>query len=263
MPKYGFNATITYREDLNEELFIIRVRLKEGELPEFIPGQYAELALPPLDADLTSDEHVRWIRRAYSIASPPKASEYLEFLIVKVEGGALTPRLWKMQVGEELWLGPLFKGKFTLDGIPRGIDLVMLSTGTGIAPFVSMLMEYEGTGRWANLAFINGCRFAIDLAYKDFLEGVEKTNPRFKFLPAVTREPADGPWKGLRGRLPGLYDEGMLEEALGYKLDPQRCHVFLCGNPAMIEHMTELLQKRGFTAPARNVEPNIHFERYW
>lgn len=264
MPDYENNATISYREDINPELCIIRVKPDEGQVPEFEPGQYAELALPELDASKQKGaDKVRMIRRSYSIGSSPEQRSYLEFYLVIVPEGYLTPDLFKMQVGDRLWLGPKIKGKFTLEPVPADKDIVMISTGTGLAPFVSMLQKYHGSGRWRRCVIVHGARKAIDLGYRDYLTKMAQDNSDVFYIPSVTREPEDSPWTGHRGRVQSIFENGSYEAAVGAEFNPQDCHVMLCGNPQMIDSMQELLEARGFRLHKKKEPGNIHIERYW
>ena len=139
------NATVTQREQVSPDLIVLRVAPR-GPLFAFEPGQYGVLGLPgsapraPMsgkeDAPPAGD---KLVRRAYSIASSSKAGEYLEFYIKLVRTGELTPRLFSLKVGDSVWLGPKPAGHFTLDTVPPDKDLVMVATGTGLAPYVSMI----------------------------------------------------------------------------------------------------------------------------
>lgn len=267
------NATIIERIDLHEAQSIFRIRLDAGPTPQFEAGQYAMLALPrpealmpklPPGIKLPPRKKPAMIKRAYSIASSPKVREYLEFLIVVVDEGKLTPLMWNLQTGARIMMEDVCKGEFTLKDVPPGKDLIMVSTGTGIAPFISMLDTYRGENRWNRLVMINGCRYARDLAYVSEMEAICRSDPSVVFIPAVTREPPESTWQGLRGRVTGLLDEGVYDKLVGAPLTSEQCHVLLCGNPEMIDDLQKKLEARGFTLHNReNPHGNIHFERYW
>ena len=264
MSQYECNATITFRKDFNDELFIIRVSPDEGQVPEFEPGQYAELAIPEPPAEGESTEgRKKLVRRSYSIASSPAERDHLEFYIVKVEDGFLTPKLWSMKEGDRIWLGPKIKGKFTLDPVPPEKDLVMIATGTGLAPFLSMLKYYHGAKRWRRYVVLHGARYEQDLGYRDeLMEWAEKHEDVF-YIPSTTREPEGSEWNGIRGRVQTILDSDLYEKAVGYPLAPEECQVFLCGNPAMIDTVQELLESKGFKIHKKKDPGNIHVERYW
>ena len=265
------NATITERQDFNEYLALVRVTPDEGDVPDFLPGQFATLGLPrppnAREAELLRQHgkqpRVRLIRRAYSIASPPKVRDHLELYVTLVEEGKLTPKLWSLVEGGRVWLSPEIKGEFTLDPAPAGQDLVMVSTGTGLAPFLSMYREYQGAGRWRRFVIINGVRHVRDLGYRTELERIARDDADFRYIPLVSRATPEEQWGGLHGRVQVLLDGDTFEQAAGFPLDPANCHVFMCGNPAMIDAMQPALEQRGFTTHSRSEPGNLHFERYW
>ena len=211
----------------------------------------------------SSSKSIRLVRRAYSIASSPSETEALEFFVVRIERGELTPRLWEISPGGRLWMDDQAKGEFRIDYAPPDKDLVMISTGTGIAPFLSMLRTYGGQNRWRRLVMINGVRYASDFAYQAELEAAVLADPSVIYIPLTTREPEGSSWSGLRGRVQTVLEPEMYRRLVGAPLDPAHCHVFLCGNPDMIDTVEQLLGARGFVTDSRTGPGNIHFERYW
>ena len=150
MPQEELNAVVTQRLEVTPDLVILRVVPDGWELPTFEAGQFAVIGLSP-DAPRTeySDPVEDYekpqrglIRRAYSIASSSVATEYLEFYVTLVRSGALTPRLFALEIGDRLWLGPKITGMFTLQDVPPNKNVVMVATGTGLAPYMSMLRTY-------------------------------------------------------------------------------------------------------------------------
>jgi ferredoxin--NADP+ reductase len=266
-----FNATLLKRIDLNEELAVFKIKPDCGEVAQFSPGQYTTLGLPadedPNDAEAAVKRARRGpklIRRAYSIASSPKQRDHMDFYIVRVEEGKLTPKLWQLKAGDRIFMDGKCKGNFTMDDVPPGKDLVMVGTGTGMAPFMSMLRTYRGTGRWRKFVVLDGCRYIRDLGYRSDMEKIAAEDPTVIYIPTVTREPADAPWTGHRGRVNVILEPENYLKLVGTPLTPEQCHVFLCGNPQMIDQGEETLQKRGFVVKNReHPDGNIHFERYW
>ena len=264
MPKDPKNAVLVERADAHAGLSVFGVKLKDGSAPAFLPGQYATLGVQNAVGKL--------VRRAYSVASPPGAAYdadgVLNFYVVKVDGGALTPSLFDLRVGDELFLSPRLGGHFVLGEEDPGRDLVMVATGTGTAPFRSMLLAEaalppeQRTGR--RRVLIEGCRVAEDLGYFDELTALAAADPAFVYLPTVTREPEGSAWAGLRGRVNALLEPGAFAAAAGFPLDPATAAVFLCGNPQMIDQAEAELAARGFTVRDRkNPGGNVVFERYW
>ncbi len=269
------NATLIERRDVHESLAIFKVRPDGGRVPPFEPGQYATLGLP-IDADdagsagsdaadpSSGRPGTRLMRRSYSIASAATIRDHAEFYLVHVDDGRLSRRLWRMRAGDRLYMDPRIKGRFTLTGVPTDRTLVMVATATGLAPFLSMIRTYRGEGRWRRLVLIESCRRARDLAYFDELTEAAENDPTLTYLPTLTREPADSAWAGLRGRVQSLLEPETFKRLTGETLAPPRCHVLLCGNPAMVDQCEAELLTRGFaTRSLRQPEGTIHLERYW
>ncbi len=269
MSETPLNATVVQRDDLNDYLTIVRVRPDSGELPAFEPGQFVTLGLvrdpeaaaPP--AEPGKPARVRMIKRPYSIASAPTGVDYLEFLIILVERGRLTTRLWDVAAGGRVWLDHRILGDFTLDRAEPDRDLVMISTGTGIAPFVSMLRHYRGQGRWRRFVIINGVREVSDLAYRDELEAITREDPSVVYIPTVSRCTEGLPWEGIKGRATAALEPVVYRDLVGANLEPENCHVFLCGNPQMITDVETTLAARGFVTQTKSTAGNLHYERYW
>lgn len=249
------NAVVTHREDLTDRLAIVRVEPRGWTLPHFQPGQWATLGLPdPAGAG-------RFLKRVYSIASAPGLPQ-LEFYIQLVREGGFTARLWPLDPGDALWLSPTIAGFFTLDSVPPGSDLALIATGTGLAPFVSMLRHVPGR-RWRRCVLAHGARNAAELGYRAELTALAAAGDGFVYLPLVTREPEGSGWTGLRGRVQTLLEGDTWTAQVGTPLDPATWHVFLCGNPEMIDDLDRRLAARGFTHHSKKRPGTLHFERYW
>lgn len=265
------NATIEKWIEKNPGLALIRIQHDNGPVPEFEPGQFITIGLPRNYPPINNPEKYpendpRWQklwRRAYSIASSPKNCDHVDLLINVVDDGDFTPKLWHIEEQGRLWMDTKIKGDFTLEQVPKNKDLVMVATGTGIAPFVSMLDTYRNTQRWRRFIIIHGCRLQEDLGYELELEYIAQNDESVIYIPTLTREPEQSTWRGLRGRVPMILDPINYKKLVGSELDPSQCHAFLCGNPEMINQVEELLQQKGFTTHSRKQPGNIHFERYW
>lgn len=273
MEKDPYNATLIERVDFNDELAEFRVKFDDGTVPDFEPGQFATLGLlaPPEEQPKDDPDNPKkrkrgpkLIRRAYSIATAPGANEWTGFYIVRVEDGQLTPKLWDLKPGDRLSMTSKITGHFTLEGVPDGKDLVMIGTGTGLAPYRSMYQKYHGTGRWRTFVLFDGCRLARDLGYKAELEQIAQDDDSFMYLPTVTREPEESDYDGLRGRVTAHLEADAFRNLTGLDLSPDTCHIFLCGNPQMIDQCEELLTAKGFVTKDReHPDGTIHLERYW
>ena len=272
--KNELNAVVSHRIDVSPGLMIIRVTPDGWELPEFTPGQFAVAGLPgsaprchlsdPEDEGASNDP-AKLIKRAYSISSSSKESEFIELYVTLVRSGALTPRLFNLKVGDRLWMSPKFTGVFTLDELPGGVNALLVSTGTGLAPYRSMLRtELECGEDERSYTVIHGARHSWDLGYRDELETMARLCPNFTYVPMVSR-PADEPveWKGEGGRVQELWSGGRLEAAVGFRPTPNDTHILLCGNPKMLEDMIELLTGLGFKEPTKDTPGSLHAEKFW
>lgn len=214
------------------------IRIPELERFDFKPGQFVTLDLP-----IHEKPARRW--RSYSIASAPNGDNELELVIVLLEGGAGTTYLFnEVKEGSEVILrGP--QGVFTL---PDEIDdeLFFICTGTGIAPFRSMLTHMKQTGRshHQNMYLISGTRYQKDLLYHDELMQLQREVPRLHYIPTLSREQ----WEGRKGYVHAIY-----EELLAGK---QPAHFFLCGWKEMINEAKQRIQTLGYD------RKNIHQELY-
>ncbi len=266
-----FNATISHWQDFNKELAVFRVKPDSGIVPDYKPGQFATLSMPRecspiLKPDEFPPGDPRWkklVRRQYSIASSPLEREYLEFYVVVVAEGALTPKIWHKKLGTRIALEARIAGDFTLDGIPDGKDIICVATGTGLAPYISMLKTYRGKNRWRKFVIMHGVRLAEDLGYRAELEQIAREDKSFIYVPSCTREPDGSAWTGIRGRVPTCLSPDGFKKCTGFDLKSEDAHVFLCGNPEMINQVEADLKTRGFSTHTKKVHGNIHLERYW
>lgn len=271
MARTDLNAIVTQRMDAAPGLMILRVAPDGWKLPAFTPGQFAVLGLPgkaprtPLsDPEETPAPPDKLIRRAYSIASSPLSRDHLELFVTLVRSGELTPRLFALQAGDRVWLGPKVTGMFTMSEVDPARHIVMIGTGTGLAPYMSMLRTELAGPAPRRYAVLAGARHSWDLAYSAEVNTMARLSPRFTYLPTVSRpreEPA--PWGGATGYVQALWTGGALEQAWGFKPSPADTDVFLCGNPGMIDDMANVLAAEGFVEHGPGKPGQIHVERYW
>jgi ferredoxin--NADP+ reductase len=263
------NATVATRQEINHGLLVLRVQPDEP-LPPFRPGQYAVLGLPGsaprislADREEPRADPERLIKRAYSVTSSSLEGEYLEFYVALVRTGALTPRLFALQPGDRIWLGRRIVGMFTLDDVRPGHDLVFVATGTGLAPYISMLRSaYEFDANRRTIV-CHAARVTWDLGYRNELEGLAARFANFHYLPIISEGERDPQWIGPVGFVNRFFEEGVVAELLGHDVDTERTSVFLCGNPAMIQSMETYLGKRGFKEHKRRDPGNLFREKFW
>lgn len=199
----------------------------------------------------------RPLLRAYSVASA-NHDEHLEFLSIKVPDGPLTSRLQHLKPGDELLVGRKPVGSLVLDDLRPGRHLYLLSTGTGLAPFMSIIQDPDTYERFEKVVLIHGVRQVSELAYADF---IEHELPRHEFLgellrdkliyyPTVTREPFRN-----QGRLTEVIESGRLFADIGLPpIDPALDRAMICGSAAMLADSCRLLDARGFHISPRQGE---------
>ena len=207
------------------------------------------------------------IFRAYSIVSSP-FDEVLEFFSIVIPDGAFTSQLQHLEVGDELLLNTMPFGFLTLARYQKPLpkDLWLLATGTGLAPFLSMLQDLKTWEDYEHIILAYSARSTEELAYIEKIESLQEDfgslvdNPaKLIFIPIVTREAVEG---ALTERLPKLLLDGALQERAGIALDVDSTHVMLCGNPDMVEDTKETLKSLGLVMNRRG-EGNIAVENYW
>jgi ferredoxin--NADP+ reductase len=195
--------------------------------------------------------------RAYSVASA-NHDEHLEFLSIKVPNGPLTSRLQHLQPGDELIVGRKPVGSLVVDDLRPGRHLYLLSTGTGLAPFMSIIQDPDTYERFEKVVLIHGVRLVSELAYADFIENGlpqheflgELVRGKLIYYPTVTREAFRH-----QGRLTDVISSGRLFEDIGLPpLDPACDRAMICGSPAMLADSCGLLDARGFQISPRQGE---------
>ncbi len=271
MPEPTLNAVVALRTEISPWLIVLRVVPDGWQLPDFAPGQFAVLGLPgsaPRGAMSEPEEPPsdpgKVIRRAYSIASSSLTREYIEFYIALVTSGALTPRLFALNIGDRLWLSPRITGMFTLDQVPEEQNVVLIATGTGLAPYMSMLTTHLVCGGTRRFAVLHGARHSWDLGYRSELLTLQHLCKNLLYSPVISRpqnEPV--PWQGATGYVQDLWHSGIIAKAWGFAPAPDNTHVFLCGSPAMIDSAIETLGQDGFIEHSKRQPGQIHVERYW
>lgn len=271
-PKTALNAIVAQRIEESPGLAVVRVVPDGWTLPEFKPGQFAVLGLPGaarrcIVSDLEEDDVPapdKLIKRAYSIASSSVAREYLEFYIVLVPSGELTPRLFALEPGERLWLSPKISGMFTLNEVPPDKHVVFIGTGTGLAPYMSMLRTHLVCGSGPRFGVLHGARHSWDLGYRGELMTLQRLCNNFTYIPTISRASEEtAPWGGASGYIQDLWRSDPLTSRWGFRPSPQDTHMFLCGNPSMIEDMVEMLAQDGFREHKPRRPGELHVERYW
>ncbi|NYF31018.1 ferredoxin--NADP reductase [Sphingopyxis sp. JAI108] len=239
----------------NEHLFSFTITRPPSF--RFRSGEFVVIGLPG---------EGRPLLRAYSIASPAYADE-LEFLSIKVPDGPLTSRLQKIQPGDPVYLGRKPTGTLVADALLPGQRLFLLSTGTGLAPFLSLARDPDIYERFSQIQLVHCVRQISDLAFRDELESQLAGDPlvqdqallQFHYLPTVTREPFR-----TTGRIDALIEDGSL---FGHPLtgpthfDPATDRIMMCGSMAMIRDLEARFEALGFKEGSNAAPGDFVIER--
>lgn len=223
----------------------------DAPVENFSAGQFLRFAL---DID---DERVG---RPYSCVNSPH-ERLLEIFFNIVPEGPLSGRLAALTVGDEVWVAAKGNGLLTVAQVPEHVkNLWLLSTGTAVGPFLSILKTEEAWLRFDRIVLAYGVRFASDLAYQDLIaELVAQHGERLVYIPFVTREDETG---AIRGRIPAALADGRLEQHAGANLDADTSHVMLCGNANMIADAAAVLEARGMKKHRRHESGHYSTEKY-
>lgn len=228
---------------------LFTLKVKCPDVQTFEPGQFLQLGLE------VDGVHVH---RPYSVASP--AGDSIEFFIVLVEEGKLTPHLWKLQPGDKVDVSEKAAGGFTLSHCPDASVLWLIATGTGIAPYIAMLRTASPWQRYKRVVFVHGVRKACDLAYQTELSDyAARYGNRFRYAPVISREEKPG---SLQGRITTCLANGSLENVVDQPITDDSC-VMMCGNPDMLDETEKLLVARGLKKHRAKSPGQIVVERYW
>lgn len=235
-----FAPRVTWVHHWTPDLFSFRVERPQSF--RFVSGEFVMIGLAQPDG--------KPLLRAYSIASP-SWEEHLEFFSVKVQEGALTSRLQHLEVGDRILLGRKPTGTLVCDALEPGERLIMVGTGTGLAPFLSVLRDPDTHERFQHIVVSHTVRQAEELAYRSFLEEEIRTDEifgellkdRFTYYPSVTR----GEFHR-KGRITDRIREGLFREDLGLTIDARQTSRFMiCGSIAFNKEMVEILTGWGLT----------------
>ncbi|MEM9601618.1 MAG: ferredoxin--NADP reductase [Pseudomonadota bacterium] len=254
MAKYATERVLDVRH-WNDTLFSFRTT-RELSL-RFRNGEFIMIGL--------QTEQAKPVMRAYSIASA-NHDEHLEFFSIKVPDGALTSRLQHLKPGDDVLIGSKPTGTLVVTDLNPGKHLYLLATGTGLAPFLSIVQDPDVYERFEKVVLVHGVRWVSELAYAEWLTDTlpnhaflgEHVRDKLIYYPTVTREPFEN-----TGRLTHAIEDGTLAGKIGlHNLNPETDRVMLCGSPAMLADLGSLLDARGFAiSPKTGVPGDYVIER--
>ena len=247
---------LIYRKNLTEDLAIFRFgNIDNSQIDDFKPGQFVNLGLKLDEKEIT--------HRAYSMASPPSEKNYYEFYIKHKEHptlGKFTTALFKMKIDDLIFLQHP-RGAFTIeeqkpDGTLDTRQMILVSSGTGLAPFMSYILHLKKIGTKKKIILLHGVSFAQELGYRELLEKLssEKNDLwNFTYVPTVSR-PSDKlskNWNGNIGRVESILSgigkhDSKLEQILGEPITPNNSIFYLCGYKNMIDYVSAMLSPMGF-----------------
>ena len=246
MSKYSTERVLSVHH-WNDTLFSFKTTRDSGL--RFENGQFVMIGLEVDGRSLT---------RAYSIASP-NYEEHLEFFSIIVPNGPLTSRLQHLKVGDDLLVSRKPTGTLVIHDLKPAKNLYFLSTGTGLAPFISLIQDIEVYDKFEKVVLIHGVRHVNELAYTDFIENElpnnefigDEVRSKLIYYPTVTREPFRN-----QGRLTDLINSGKLFDDIGLPpLNPYTDRAMICGSPQMLADTEQLLNERGFIVSPRIGDP--------
>jgi len=212
----------------------------------FEAGQFVRIALE------------EQLARPFSFVNAPH-DPVLEFYGIVVPEGPLSPRLAQLRAGERLLVASNPAGFLVLSEVPAAKTLWLVSTGTGIAPFLSILRTDTPWKRFRNVVLVHAVRHAAELVYRDAIVELQQKHKIFQYVTFVSREAHVG---ALAGRIPAALRDGRLENAAGLALDHE-AHVMLCGNPDMLKDVQGALAERGLRKHRRRTPGHITVESFW
>ncbi len=262
------NCYVTQVLQVSPIMKIIRIKPDGWELPKYKPGQFIALGLygSAPRTDFATEEHTqvepdKLIKRAYSIASS-STHDFVEFYITLVHSGSLTPRIFALNIGDKIWLGRKATGMFTLDEVAPERNVILIATGTGVAPYMSMLRS-NALLRSGKILVIHGAANSWDLGYSSELTLLDNMFGNFSYHPTIT-EPAKEPvgWGGDIRFVEEIWKDNIVEKKLGIVPTPENTDIFLCGNPRMISGMTGLLNAADFIVHSKKEPGHIHIEEF-
>ena len=241
---YPYTGRLSRWEEISEGLAIVGVQALENPFP-FNPGQYATLGLMGLEDKL--------VQRPMSISSSADRLDEYEFFIRLVEGGEFTPLLWERRIGDPINIKGA-KGRFVLQDDSR--TGVLVASGTGLAPFMSMIETLRDRGQTRDLVLLHGVSHDFDLAWRSHLEELAGSGSfPVRYAGTVSRPQNCPNWTGLTGRVEAIV-EGQLEQ---HGLTPENATIYLCGNPDMIEAVEAMAAGRGF--PPEQVRKELYWPK--
>ena len=188
---------------------------------------------------------------------------YVEFYLTLITSGELTPRLFALKHGSRVFLGPKASGIFTLDRVPPDKAVVLIATGTGLAPYVSMLRTMLVNETQRRFVVLHGARYSWDLGYRGELESLARLRPNFTYIPSITRPDQDPHFHRPHRPHSGVLEQGVLEKESGVALDPATGRSLPLRQSGNGQDRHKHAGNQGIRGRRQQEPGNIHVEEYW
>ncbi len=247
----AITGTVISQKQWSDKLFSIRIK---ATINPFESGQFGRIGLA-----LNADEAP--VMRPYSFVSTPD-DNHVEFYYSIVEGGLLTPVLPTLKAGDEILINEKVNGFLVLSEIPEAEQLWMISTGTGIGPFISILKSPTVWQRFRHIVLVHSVRYVTDLSYREEIEtfNTKGSEGQFQYVPFVSREVTD---YSIHGRIPDNIQNKALFEKTRLSISPEKSQFMMCGNPGMVKDTIAMLEEQGFVRNRRRKPGQLTMENYW
>ena len=246
-------ATVKENKQLTERHYAL---ILDVDLMPFQAGQFARLQV-----EVKNDAgELEKFANPYSLINTPD-EKYAEVYFNTVDGGKVSNGLAALKAGDTVEIAQPCVGFFVLDQVPDSQHLWMLSTGTGIGPFLSMLKTETAWQRFEKIVLVHAVPLAEELTYLDVIEQFKKDHPdQFQIIQVVSREDHKS---ALKGRIPALIESGDLENKAGFKIDKETSHVMLCGNSGMLKDTKAILKERNMDRHLNHKPGHVSAEQYY
>lgn len=242
------DGTVVNIRQWTDRLYSLQV---EADIPPFKAGQFTRVAL-----DIGGER----VARPYSFVNAPD-NPLLEFYFITVPDGPLTRELIRLAPGDTVYVAPRGAGFLVLSELPDADCLWLLSTGTAIGPFLSILCDSEVWDRFSNVVLVHSVRTREELTYRNTIEQLLGQHPgQLAYIPFVSREDTE---VGINARVPAAIEDGRLEAQAGQPLTAGTSQVMICGNPSMVRDTQAVLESRGLKKNRRREPGHITTEQYW
>ena len=261
-----YNATVVSKVLISPDHMMIKIDPDEAR-NEFEAGQHTQLGLYGFEKRSSSSEpetipaeEDKLIKRLYSIVSEKNDTRQFEFYITQVKSGQLTSRLFNLNSGDRLYIGTSITGSFRLDETPDGTDIVMVATGTGIAPYISFLRSHIVERPESKMVVIHGGSNHWDLGYFGELLNLQKNYPNFFYVPTLI-DPVDH-WDGYTFCIEDLLKNDVLQNQFNISPDPERTRFYVSGKPEMVSRVSEWLYDFGYTKHRQSDPGEMYVEEF-